>query len=147
MARSWGSWGPLLFGAAVFLGAFAWQCAQCPTLQVEAEAATAREIAARTGLPVADVMALWEVSGVPTEATELELRCRGYADTRGEAGDALAAALVCEPATADEWQAALKATAGDKVKAAAVWRRAPSAAVGERFLSRRERFQARAAAR
>jgi hypothetical protein len=147
MARSWGSWGPLLLGAVVFLGAFAWQRSQCPTLLVEAEAATAREIAARTNLPVADVMALWEVSGVPTEPTELELRCRGYADMRVEVGDALAAAMVCEPATADEWQAALRASGGDKAKALAGWRRMPSAAVGERFLSRRERYLARAAAR
>lgn len=147
MVRSWGSWGPLLLGAAVFLIAFAWQRAQCPTLQVEAEAAKARELAGLTGLPVADVMALWEVSGVPTDLNELELRCRGYADMRKEIGDSLAAAMVCEPATGDEWQAALRANGGDQTKAMVAWRRMPTAAVGERFLSRRERFQARAAAR
>lgn len=118
VARS--SWA-LAAGAVVFLALFAWQRSRSTFLRIEAEAALAHDIASRTGLRPAEVMALRELLGADLSPTELEESCERFH--------------------------ALASAGGDRARAWRTLRPLPEAFWGARFRANAERFGRRAAAR
>ena len=142
-----GSWPLLVTGAVVFLLAFALQRGRSPFLWIERNAASGRTLAAQHDLPLAEVLALWELLGSDIAATDLATAVASYAARRTAAGAPLAAMLAtgADAATATAIEAALRA-ADDPDQA---WRQfavTAAALPGHRFLEVRRRFAERAAA-
>lgn len=139
-----GSWPPLVLAVVVFGLCFALVRSRSRFLAIEADAATARTLAAAHGVPIADVFALRDGCDAADAAVFARV-VADYAAARARCGDPLAAmlALGC-PAAPIERE--LVAAGGQP---AAAWQAfAPSAAAlpGLRFLELRRRFAERRAA-
>ncbi|MBL8737064.1 MAG: hypothetical protein JNL12_11595 [Planctomycetes bacterium] len=139
------SW-PWLLGAAVlFLGGFAAIRQRSTFLQVESRAARAAELALAHGVERAAVLALHESLGAELDDAAWAKVVADYAVQRVRLGPELAALWVL----GDEPARAAVATAHREAGSAA-WQRlstAPLALPAHRFVTVRERFAARSAAR
>lgn len=139
------SW-PWLLGAAVlFLSGFAGLRQRSTFLQVEARAARATELALAHGVERAAVLALHESLGAELDDAAWARVVADYAVQRGRLGPELAALWVL----GDESARAAVATAHAEAGSGA-WSRlstSPLALPAHRFLTVRERFAARSAAR
>ncbi len=139
-ARRVGSWPILLLLLGAFLASFAWLRSRSTFLAIEADRASAAAVAAESGLPVADVMALRDLVGSHASVERWRAAAARFAAERARLGDPFAAVV----ATADvETAAAAIAARSAAADADAAWTRFAvefQAEAGLRFLSVRERF-------
>ncbi|MBL8749162.1 MAG: hypothetical protein JNK78_08380 [Planctomycetes bacterium] len=138
--RRVGSWPVLLVLLAGFLAAFAWLRSRSTFLAIERDRAAAAAVAAESGVPVADAMALRDLVGADAPAARWRAAAARFAAERAHLGDPLAAVVATADAETASAAMAARAAAPDAHAAWARFAVGIRAEAGLRFLSVRERF-------